>query len=199
MDKADDIRFYQGRSMAGTFQPGDCLTVVYIEFEQVRLGDVVVFRKHGQEEEIAHRVIGILDTGLATRGDNNRQVDPEPVTGQNLIGRVVACERGGKVRPVVNGRVGLLQARLKRSIRRASYLLRRIGGGPYRWLRRSRLVARFWKPKFTRIRLETAHGKVVKYLYRKRTVAVWQAYNNSYEVRKPYDLVFHRTKPPESD
>ncbi len=199
MNNRDCIRFYHGHSMAGTFQPGDCLKIVSTTIELVVPGDVIVFEKKGREDEIVHRVIALQDGSMVTRGDNNRQVDLEPVTRLTLIGKVASYERDGETRLVNGGQLGLLQVGFQRLSRRGSRFFRRIVGVPYRWLRRSRLVKLIWKPKFTQIRLETPNGKVVKYIYRRRTVAVWRAHNNSFEIRKPYDLVLHRTKPPDSD
>ena len=38
-----EVRFYHDRSMAGTFRPGDYLTVVPLGFADIRPGDLVVY------------------------------------------------------------------------------------------------------------------------------------------------------------
>jgi signal peptidase I len=80
------IRFYRGNSMKGIFRLGDCLFVESVSIDEIRLGDIVVYRGlngQGEERELVHRVIGKSSKGLITRGDNNPSVDDTPVTSNN--------------------------------------------------------------------------------------------------------------------
>ena len=45
MQDIDDNRFYHDQSMAGTFRPGDYLTVVPVSLVDVHPGDVVVYHR----------------------------------------------------------------------------------------------------------------------------------------------------------
>ncbi len=58
-DKVDN-RFYRGRRMAGTFRPGDYLTVVPMGLADVRPGDVMVYHRRDRREdasELVHRIV----------------------------------------------------------------------------------------------------------------------------------------------
>jgi hypothetical protein len=181
--------------MAGTFHPGDCLVVQVTAWEQIRAGDVVVFhgRAAGEEKnEIVHRVLSARPGGLLTRGDANPFPDPDLVTQADLVGVVSGYEREGKFSPVQGGRCGRLRAGWLRMLQRARRIFISLLRPFYRLLRKLGWVGFFWRPKLTEIHLETAHGPLVKYIYRRRTVAQYWRRSGYFEARKPYDLVIRR-------
>jgi hypothetical protein len=195
----DTVRFYHGRSMLGTFRPGDYLTIEPVRMANVHPGDVVVYRgreEAGESEEIVHRAVAITPAGLVTRGDNNRRLDAAPVTEETLLGRVTRVERKGRMRSVWGGRRGLLWARGLRTWRRARRLgwrlLRSVGRRPYVWLRERGLLRRLWRPSIVILRVATEHGPLVKYLHRGRAVARWRPEGDAFVCHKPYDLVIPR-------
>ena len=61
---------YRGRSMRGTFQPGDALVLEPTPLEAIRPGDVVVFRGSKPADadrstsDVVHRVVSLADGGL---------------------------------------------------------------------------------------------------------------------------------------
>lgn len=192
-------RFYHGGSMAGTFRPGDCLMVKPAAWEQVRAGDVVVFHSRTASEEkneIVHRVLSVRPGGLLTRGDANPQPDPDLITPLELVGVVSGYERDGKLHPVQGGRRGRLRVGLLRILQRTRRVFSLLLRPFYRRLRRLGWVGFFWRPELTEIHLETAHGPLVKYIYRRRTVAQYWRKSGYFEARKPYDLVI---RPPEKE
>jgi signal peptidase I len=159
--------FYRGTSMTPIFKPGDCLSVMPVPLDQVRIGDVIVYRvrkDEDQDAQVVHRVIVKKPTGLGTRGDSNSSPDPGLVTAQNLLGVVVSYERSKKYHRVLGGRWGLFQWRFYLWLRNLARLVIILGRPLYRWLRRSKLVRRIWQPEFTRVRVETVHGPMVKYI-----------------------------------
>jgi len=188
-------RFYHGGSMAGTFRPGDCLVVRPEVWEHIRPGDVVVFRGHGageEKNEIVHRVLSVQSGGLLTRGDANPQPDTDLVTQEVLVGVVSGYERAGRFFSVLGGwrgRLGVAWLRFVQRIHRALILVLR---PIYRLLRKLGWVGFFWRPELTEIHLETAHGPLVKYIYRRRTVAQYWRRSGYFEAHKPYDLVIRR-------
>ena len=215
----DHLRFYRGRSMRGTFRPGDCVRMKSVILSELRSGDVVIFRrlKHQEltggncqvgdgsqtselhvmeeaqtEDELVHRVIAIQSDGLVTRGDNNAYADAALVTADNLIGQVTYLERGKKLHPVHGGWVGLWRIRLLRTWK--FYLwkhIARIGSVPYHWLNSSGWVARIWHPSFVKLQLLYEGGTLVKYIYRGRVIARWWPQRVRFDCQKPYDLVLH--------
>jgi signal peptidase I len=197
------MRFYRGRSMLGTFRPGDYLTMQPVPIREIRPGDVVVFRvldEGGEPNDLVHRVMAISPEGLVTQGDNNFHPDRLPVTEKNLLGRVTHAERDGKVRRVHAGRRGWLHARwlyYKHNWRWfARLVVVRFGRSVYRRVRSSQLVGRIWRPHILQVRVETKSGSLVKFTYRGKTVAWWWVELDCFRCRKPYDLVIPRPRTP---
>lgn len=196
---------YRGRSMRGTFQPGDALVLEPTPLEAIRPGDVVVFRgskpagADGAAADVVHRVVSLADGGLVTRGDANRSLDSETVRADNLRGRVRRLERNGRSRRVMGGALALLRVRWRRAGRgfalSGKKLLRAFGWAPYSWLRRSGAVRRLWRPEILLLALPArgeAEGEgawLIKYVHRQRTVALWQPVLKHFRCRKPYDLI----------
>ena len=195
MSGEDSTRFYRGRSMEGTFRPGDYLTVVPVSISDVRPGDVVVYRRpnhQGDAEELVHRVVTRAPGGLIARGDSNPCADATLVTADNLLGRVTHVERNGRMRLVRGGRLGLLHASVLHAQRRVWRLIACVGRQSYQWLRDNGLVARVWQPSVVKIHLATENGPLVKYVCGGRTVACWWPGEGRFECRRPFDLVIPR-------
>jgi signal peptidase I len=84
-----------GDSMAPLLQPGDSVLVAAVAPALIERGDLILFRRTG--EVVTHRVVAKSCTGWRTKGDNRRHLDPA-VGSQEILGRVVAIERGaGKI------------------------------------------------------------------------------------------------------
>lgn len=94
----------RGRSMAPLIRDGDVLTVEPATLAAVRVGDVVLHRLGGQLA--AHRVVGRRRTArgyaLETRGDA-LSAAPDLAWEEDLLGRVIARERDGKVVSIGRG------------------------------------------------------------------------------------------------
>lgn len=193
----EDVRLYTGHSMSGTFMFGDRLFIESVPLSDIRVGDVVVYhlvKNEGESEELVHRVVKALPNGLVVRGDNNLSEDKILINEEILGGRVTQIERMGKMRPVRNGRLGLMHARMIHVCfflgRVSKIFLRSLGGDFYRYVRRTGLVARFWQPSVIKLRLLTKNGPELKYIYNNRTVAVYNETGRRTLFRKPFDLVF---------
>lgn len=81
----------QSNSMTPTFQKGDALFIRPIRPQQIRLGDIVVYRRSTEPTiPVSHRVVSVGRHGyIVTAGD--RQYTPdEPVSVQQVTGRAVA-------------------------------------------------------------------------------------------------------------
>jgi signal peptidase I len=184
---------YSGPSMQPTFRTGQ---VLYVRpyLEDIKAGDVVVYEKAGRY--IVHRVISVGEDGFITRGDNNQFADADLVTPAQVIGRVEINEHRGRINPVQGSWFGLWLAGFGRAIRPFEPWLRLVFGWPYRLVKASRIVGRIWKPAISQIYFRNDAGVLVKYLYLKRTVAVWDVSQKRFECRKPFDLIiFHPEDP----
>ena len=83
-----------GRSMEPTLEQGDLLFVKAVDVEEVRVGDIVVFRRPDTGELVVHRVYEIVrgpggEILLRTKGDNREEPDWWLVGEDELVGKVV--------------------------------------------------------------------------------------------------------------
>jgi signal peptidase len=73
---------------------GDLVVVHGVDFEKIKIGDVIVYRLPGKEP-IIHRVVDIEDGALITKGDNNYWADQKnngiapPIKEENVQGRAI--------------------------------------------------------------------------------------------------------------
>ncbi len=178
---------YNGPSMLPTFRPGQLLFVRPLE-QAPAAGDVLVFSYPSRNRNIVHRLVSISGAQLITRGDNNLRYDAFQVQVEQVIGRVEHVKGGGVVRPVLGGWRGLWKARVHWAGLWLDIFVRRIFWRPYQLLRLSGLVARVWQPTIVRLSLNNESGALVKYIHKKRTVALWFPSQQRFVCRKPYDL-----------
>ncbi len=80
-------------SMVPTLKVGDVVAIEPTPFEDVKVGDIIVFREPGfPEKVIVHRVIEIVDAdgerAFITKGDHNLYRDPWIVKKADYIGKV---------------------------------------------------------------------------------------------------------------
>ena len=87
-----------GNSMYPTLKDGEWGHVEKYSPDQLKVGDIVVFKAH--EKLIAHRLIGIIQqNGTLTfiaKGDKNKDKD-EPFTSKALVGKITSFQRKKKV------------------------------------------------------------------------------------------------------
>lgn len=188
-------RLYRGRSMRGTFRPGDALVIAAVGVAAVRRGDVVVFASRNGvagSRDVVHRVVRVEAEGLITRGDSNHFVDPDPVTAANLVGVVTHARRGRRLIAVAGGTWGTWRARIQRLRALARRVLGRLARRPYHALRVSGLVRRVWRPQMRVLLVRYDHGPVAKALVGGRPVASVDLTSGRVVCRKPYDLVLRR-------
>ena len=84
-----NLKFYQ--TTTGSMEPymkiKSMVIVIKADISDFAVGDVVSFIS--DDSAVAHRVIGITDEGLQTKGDNNRIPDAVIVKPENIIGKCV--------------------------------------------------------------------------------------------------------------
>ena len=94
---------YSGRSMNPTLMEPELMEVVPVSADEIRTGDVILFRRPDDTTNIVHRVVAVSRGAFRTRGDNNRHADTFPVTANAIIGLVVASWRGSRRRIIHGG------------------------------------------------------------------------------------------------
>ncbi len=91
------VRFRpSGRSMYPSIREGEVITVEPVQASDVKIADIVLYRS--ERGLIAHRVIEISlrdSRVFGLRGDASLSCD-EPVTAQQILGRVVGVKRNGR-------------------------------------------------------------------------------------------------------
>ena len=121
------LRVY-GTSMAPSILPGDIVSIAQANLENVAPGEIVSFLQGGRL--FVHRVVrrATLTSGnitnasrLITQGDRLQHEDP-PVSGTELLGRVVDVERGGQKVKLPSQRSNSLIARTLQSSDRLTFI-----------------------------------------------------------------------------
>ena len=101
----------RGSSMYPCIRHGDAIEVEPVEVSAVTVGDVVLYRDEN-DRLVGHRVVKMggedLQGTLVTKGDWTPRADPPIYAGQ-VLGRVVAIERGGRRTELNTGRKRLIQ------------------------------------------------------------------------------------------
>jgi hypothetical protein len=179
---------YHGPSMVPTFRSGDLL-YLRAGVKNLLPGDVIVFTASKESDYIVHRIVARSDQGFITRGDHNRLPDTSQVTLEQVVGKVEFVENKQGVRRVVNGFWGLWLARFWQLVFGLDRLLRRLFWVPYNFIRTRQIALVFWRPKISKMRVQSENGQQIKYLYNNRTVAVWDLSRQRFDCRKPFDLV----------
>jgi len=101
-----------GHSMAPLVERGDLVLVQRANLEDLRQGDLVLVEQGG--DFLVHRLVASDTHGVRTKGDNASYAD-QPLPPHDILGRVVAVEKGGRTIeldrgrwPLVNRLLGLL-------------------------------------------------------------------------------------------
>jgi len=120
-----------GASMQPTIEDGELITVAPVAPESVKRGDILLYQN--ERGVFAHRMVGVvkgtvtIDGGdsppYLLRGDASVSCDP-PVAREQVIGRVVGVQRGGRNLVLDSRLANLLRlARLKIAKSKAFRLL----------------------------------------------------------------------------
>ena len=135
---------------------------------------------------------------IRTQGDNNPLADTRVLAPDDLLGRVVAAQRGTRLRSIpggLSGRIIACSVRLRKSIWRA---IPGVGSGAYQRLARSGPLE-FLLPRGLRPRLVSFKGRdapVLKLLMGGRTVGHYDYRYHHWHIRRPFRLfVDERTRP----
>lgn len=145
---------YAGDSMHPLFRD---LDVLYIApCNDIRPGDVIVFKWQDQSNNdiIVHRVISIGQSGVITKGDNNKRPDPGLRTPEYIMGVVFYLKRGKRISRVYGGSRGVIFSTIYGYVLSAKSLLLNVLYWPYSMLSRSG-ICRAMLPGFIKYRVIT--------------------------------------------
>ena len=75
-----------------------CLVTTQVDYDDLSVGDIVVYTRRSDGQQIVHRIVDITDTGAITRGDANQTDDGVSVTPDNLYAQYIAhIPCGGRI------------------------------------------------------------------------------------------------------
>lgn len=75
-----------------------CLVTTQVDYDDLSVGDIVVYTRPSDGQQIVHRIVDITDAGAVTRGDANQTDDGVSVTPDNLYAQYIAhIPCGGRV------------------------------------------------------------------------------------------------------
>lgn len=196
--KNENAVFCRGESMRPLFRPGDRILFEPCRIEALRRGDVIIFNPPGQEERVVHRVVTAGPSSIRTKGDANSGVDSWTIRQEDIIGRAVSVERGGRVITVANGLKGCLAARfiglLRRLDHRCSWVLHPV----YHYFSRSGIARRLVPVSMTprMIDIIRQDGMEKQLLMGKRVIGRRLPGETAWRIRRPFRLfVDERTLP----
>lgn len=66
-----------------------CLVSTRVSYDDLKVGDVIVYERERDNERIVHRVTEITPDGIVTKGDANQRDDGISVTADNLYARYI--------------------------------------------------------------------------------------------------------------
>lgn len=76
-------------SMEPAIKTGAIIISKHLAFEDVEIGDIIIYWSAKYNRYIVHRVVNQIDGKLEMKGDNNTAIDEEYVTENNYYGTVV--------------------------------------------------------------------------------------------------------------
>jgi len=185
--------------MNPTLRQPDLLTVVPYHDRTVRPGDVVYFRSPERDHAVVHRIVRVTSQGIRTRGDSNRSDDPYLLHESQVIGQVVAAQRGERLRRVAGGWRGQLSRRGVVLWRVASRLSTKLLHGTYYALARGGVFRRLLPPRLRpRIFVFQARQRTLfRLMVGRREMGHYDAARGRWHIQRPFRLFVDQAKLPQ--
>jgi hypothetical protein len=179
-----------GPSMNPTLSALDLLEIVPYDGKRIRIGDVVAFISPDKVYPVVHRVVGVIPEGIRTRGDNNSNNDAQFLQPEDIVGRVVAAQRGQKRRRIAGGRFGLLVVYLTRWRFALDRGISRLLHPIYRLLARCGIIRCLLPIRFRpRVIISRVSGcSYPRLLMGNRIVGQYDAHQCQWHIRRPFRL-----------
>jgi signal peptidase len=197
-EKKDNAVFCRGESMSPLFRPGDRICFEPCRIEDLRRGDVIIFNAPGQEERVVHRVVSTGPVGIRTKGDANLSRDSWAIRQEDILGRAVSVERGGRTIPVAGGLAGHLAARILGMLRRLDHRSSWVLHPVYHFISRSGILRRLFPASMAPriINLKRQYGTEKQLLMGKKVIGRRLPGDRAWRIRRPFRLfVDERTLP----
>ena len=189
-EKASGAVFCRGESMRPLLRPGDRIVFAPCRVEELKRGDVIIFILPGQRERVVHRVISTGPAGIQTKGDANPYGDAWGLRQEDIVGRAVSVERGGRAIPVAGGLAGCLLAALIRVFRTSDHLASHVLNPCYRGLARSGLFRARLPPALRPrvITFERDGAREMQLVLGRRIIGRRPAGAGSWIIRRPFRI-----------
>jgi signal peptidase I len=186
-----NMLFCRGESMRPLFRPGDRIVFAPCRVEEVRRGDVIIFVPSGQKERVVHRVISNGPEGIWTQGDANPYCDAWGLWQEDIVGRAVSVERGGRVIPVAGGLAGRLIIACIRAFRRCDHLAANVLNPCYRGLARSGLIRVLLTPVLRPrvVTFERDGAREMQLVLGRRIIGRCAPGDAKWEIKRPFRLI----------
>jgi signal peptidase I len=81
-----------GPSMQPTIMVGATVSYEQVPFSELKVGDIIVFKRPGDNMLIIARITRILTEGLETKGDNNPDPYSYNITATEYVGKIVRID-----------------------------------------------------------------------------------------------------------
>jgi signal peptidase I len=190
-EKANGAVFCRGESMQPLFRPGDRIVFVPCRVEELRRGDVIIFVPPGKQERVVHRVVSNGTEGILTRGDANPCRDTGHLRQDDIVGRAVSRERGGRVIPVAGGIAGRLLAALIRAFRKSDHLASHVLNPCYRGIARSGLFRALIPPALRPrvITFERDGQREMQLVLGRRIIGRCVPGEEKWKIKRPFRLI----------
>ena len=108
-----DFNTCVGPSMYPTLKSGDSYILnKYNSPDDIKIGDVIVFKNPDEAISIVHRVVKKSYSGVITRGDNNNLYDDYVVKFEDIFGWIKFVKRENKQIQILNGFWGFIWHKL---------------------------------------------------------------------------------------
>jgi hypothetical protein len=181
---------YTGPSMNPTLREPELLLVKPYAGILPRVGDVITFQPPNGGPTVVHRIMRITPEGIQTRGDNNPTPDPYRLTPEDIVGRVIAAQRGRQRRAIAGGLAGVrvgYRARAWRAGHRAvAQLLHRAYREMTRWRIWRRILPPQLRPRLVSFKLH--RHTAYKLLMGHRVIGRCDLRNRDWRITRPFRL-----------
>ena len=190
---------YFGPSMKPLFKAADGLIVRPYTKKGIKAGDVVVFRKPGEDHKVVHRVVEVNEVGIITRGDNNSANDPWILKSEDIIGCVVSAKRRNKTFRVHGGKTGVL---LSIKLRVQKLVANGISSAlrpAYHWLISAGFFPRWFSP-LKRVKILYFHrpnGMEMQLVLGRRVIGRRMPGTNKWRITRPFRLFIDESSLPQ--